>query len=297
MGDKGVFLPSSSFLYLFLFFFSLYVTFSFLLFFLVFFSSSSFLLLKEKLLRISLRFFYVLKFSINFVASNKDRHMVYKGREITVEQVTTSMVREIIQSQFFTLQRMTSHRYRYVTWGYTDKDTIFDYGKVLEAYKKYLNHPRSKPPIDLETGILNIVKECSSNLLTDALLEHRKRKEEQWVERKRQSRNPTIKPAIQENPQQFNTGIVKLPLTQERQSYSEQLEDIRWTAFRTFVFVVKGQKCEQCGSTHYINLHHTKYIPGRSAWEYTCNEVQVLCRECHEKIHNIKKDIGISIDF
>lgn len=220
--------------------------------------------------------------------------MTYKGREITLEQVTTSMVREIIQSQFFSPQRMTSHRYRYMTWGYTDKDTIFDYGKVLEAYKKYLNHPRSKPPIDLETGILNIVKEYPSNLLTSTLSEYRRRKEEQWRERKKQNSKPVIKPVVQEVSPQFSTGVVKLPLTQERQSYSEQLEDIRWTAFRTFVFVVKGQKCEQCGSTHYINLHHTKYIPGRSAWEYTCNEVQVLCRECHEKVHNISKEAKIS---
>lgn len=70
--------------------------------------------------------------------------------------------------------------------------------------------------------------------------------------------------------------------------YEEQLQDKRWEAFRKFVFVVRGKKCEICGGTHMLQVHHPKYKGGRLAWEYTCNEVQVLCKECHEKIHNIK---------
>lgn len=70
--------------------------------------------------------------------------------------------------------------------------------------------------------------------------------------------------------------------------YEEQLKDKRWEAFRKFVFVVRGKKCEMCGGTHILQVHHPKYKRGRLAWEYTCNEVQVLCKECHEKIHNIK---------
>ena len=70
--------------------------------------------------------------------------------------------------------------------------------------------------------------------------------------------------------------------------YIEQLNDRRWEAFRKFVFVVRGKKCEICGGTHILQVHHPKYKGGRLAWEYTCNEVQVLCKECHEKVHNIK---------
>lgn len=70
--------------------------------------------------------------------------------------------------------------------------------------------------------------------------------------------------------------------------YNEQLNDDRWKAFRKFVFAVRGKKCEICGGTHILQVHHPKYISGRMAWEYTCNEVQVVCKSCHEKIHNIK---------
>lgn len=70
--------------------------------------------------------------------------------------------------------------------------------------------------------------------------------------------------------------------------YEKQLQDKRWKAFRKFVFAVRGNKCEICGGTHVLQVHHPKYISGRRAWEYTCNEVQVLCHDCHEKVHNIK---------
>lgn len=70
--------------------------------------------------------------------------------------------------------------------------------------------------------------------------------------------------------------------------YDEQLKDKRWEAFRKFVFAVRGKKCEICGGTHILQVHHPKYKGGRLAWEYTCNEVQVLCNNCHKKIHKIK---------
>lgn len=69
--------------------------------------------------------------------------------------------------------------------------------------------------------------------------------------------------------------------------YSEQLNDKKWLAFRKFVLAVRGKQCEECGSTKFLQVHHPKYKSGRKAWEYTCNKVIVLCRECHQKVHNI----------
>lgn len=67
--------------------------------------------------------------------------------------------------------------------------------------------------------------------------------------------------------------------------YIDQLADDRWKAFREFIFAVRGHKCEKCGATTYLQVHHPKYIPGRKAWEYTCKEVKVLCRTCHAAVH------------
>lgn len=69
--------------------------------------------------------------------------------------------------------------------------------------------------------------------------------------------------------------------------YDEQIHDARWKAFRTFIFAVRGKKCEICGCTDRLQVHHPKYKSGKLAWEYTCNEVMVVCRTCHEKIHHI----------
>ena len=67
--------------------------------------------------------------------------------------------------------------------------------------------------------------------------------------------------------------------------YTDQLEDRRWKAFRWFVFQVRGDKCEVCGSTKNLQVHHTLYNKNCKAWEYSCKDVMVVCRECHRKIH------------
>lgn len=69
-------------------------------------------------------------------------------------------------------------------------------------------------------------------------------------------------------------------------TYSEQLKDLRWLAFRKCVLSIRGARCELCGNTKTLQIHHPVYINGRKAWEYTCNEVVVLCRDCHKAVHN-----------
>lgn len=72
--------------------------------------------------------------------------------------------------------------------------------------------------------------------------------------------------------------------------YKEQLVSKEWLAFRKFVMSVKGSKCEICGSSKSINIHHIKYVSGKKAWEYTCEDVLVLCNDCHMKVHGIEKN-------
>lgn len=80
----------------------------------------------------------------------------------------------------------------------------------------------------------------------------------------------------------------KKPQKQLYSPYDKQLETKEWRAFRRFIFEVRGHKCEKCGTTHNLQIHHPKYKTGHLAWEYTCNDVIVVCRDCHKKIHNIK---------
>lgn len=72
--------------------------------------------------------------------------------------------------------------------------------------------------------------------------------------------------------------------------YEDQLKDSRWYAFRKKVLAVRGHKCERCGSAENLQIHHPKYVKGCLAWEYSCKEVIVVCRDCHKKIHGIAED-------
>lgn len=71
--------------------------------------------------------------------------------------------------------------------------------------------------------------------------------------------------------------------------YEEQLKDERWNYFRMFIFNVRGRKCEVCGSTKNLQIHHTRYLKYCKAWEYTCNDVMVLCDTCHKRAHGLLK--------
>lgn len=73
----------------------------------------------------------------------------------------------------------------------------------------------------------------------------------------------------------------------KRQKYYEHLlEDKRWKEFRLKVMSERGNKCECCGGTHILQIHHTFYISGKMPWEYDINDMRVLCRTCHQRIHN-----------
>lgn len=69
--------------------------------------------------------------------------------------------------------------------------------------------------------------------------------------------------------------------------YKEQMKDPRWLAFREFVLTVRGRMCENCGGNYQLNIHHLQYQKKRLAWEYTVNDVRVLCTHCHKKVHNL----------
>lgn len=71
--------------------------------------------------------------------------------------------------------------------------------------------------------------------------------------------------------------------------YKEQLKSKEWIAFRKFIFAVRGTKCEICGcGGNNLQIHHKHYVNGKKAWEYTSDELMVVCPICHKTIHKIK---------
>lgn len=72
-----------------------------------------------------------------------------------------------------------------------------------------------------------------------------------------------------------------------KEYYNRLLEDKRWKEFRLKVMSERGNKCECCGGTHILQIHHTFYVGGKMPWEYDIDDMRVLCKKCHQRIHNI----------
>lgn len=86
----------------------------------------------------------------------------------------------------------------------------------------------------------------------------------------------------------FTAQVLKeIDSNKHKEYYNRLLEDKRWKEFRLKVMSERGNKCECCGETHILQIHHTFYISGKMPWEYNIDDMRVLCKKCHQRIHNI----------
>lgn len=80
-------------------------------------------------------------------------------------------------------------------------------------------------------------------------------------------------------------------LMSRRMTYQQQLRDPRWQKKRLLVLERDEWKCVSCGdSKTELHVDHIKYRTRRiKAWEYRMDELQTLCRLCHEEKHTPKE--------
>lgn len=63
--------------------------------------------------------------------------------------------------------------------------------------------------------------------------------------------------------------------------------------YRNRVLHRRGFKCERCGATHNLHVHHPEYGDGRDPWQYPVDFCELLCRSCHAIEHgHIPPDSG-----
>ena len=89
----------------------------------------------------------------------------------------------------------------------------------------------------------------------------------------------------------------KLPKTKAKPfiPYKQQLRDKRWVKKREEVLKLKGNRCQKCGAIKDLQIHHLKYLPNKYAWEYKMKDLIVVCKHCHEIMHDI--DLDKRFDF
>ena len=87
----------------------------------------------------------------------------------------------------------------------------------------------------------------------------------------------------------FTAQVLKdIESHKRKEYYNRLLKDKRWKEFRLKVMSERGSSCECCGGTDILQIHHTFYISGKMPWEYDINDMRVLCKKCHQRIHNIQ---------
>ena len=68
-----------------------------------------------------------------------------------------------------------------------------------------------------------------------------------------------------------------------RKTYLDFLGSPEWAKIRADIFTVRGCRCEFCGSSHVLHIHHVSYdnFGGQEEPE----DLVILCKKCHSREH------------
>lgn len=70
------------------------------------------------------------------------------------------------------------------------------------------------------------------------------------------------------------------------QSYYKLLRHPEWFERRRTILTLDGNKCCNCESNKFLQVHHLYYQFPRVPWDYPNRALITLCKKCHEKLHS-----------
>lgn len=75
-----------------------------------------------------------------------------------------------------------------------------------------------------------------------------------------------------------------------------QFEGTTWAKtqndFNNYVYMRRGERCEICGSTHNLQIHHIEKRKKRPEMTFVYKNVKVVCSDCHNNIEDFDRDIN-----
>lgn len=75
-------------------------------------------------------------------------------------------------------------------------------------------------------------------------------------------------------------------------SYAEQLRHPNWQRKRLQILERDEWSCQAClARDRELHVHHKVYVKGRLAWEYADEELQTLCKDCHQTRHELEQEL------
>ncbi|SCU75542.1 hypothetical protein CNECB9_2370116 [Cupriavidus necator] len=77
-----------------------------------------------------------------------------------------------------------------------------------------------------------------------------------------------------------------------KMTYAQQLKHPNWQRRRLEMLSAANWACAKCGAADLmLHVHHKQYFKGRMAWEYSDEELAVLCEVCHTEHHSSEESI------
>ncbi|WBC28395.1 HNH endonuclease [Rhodobacteraceae phage LS06-2018-MD05] len=69
-----------------------------------------------------------------------------------------------------------------------------------------------------------------------------------------------------------------------KQKYYDYLESDKWAQLKIDLYNYRGRKCEKCGLTYKLQVHHLTYD---NIFNEEPEDLIILCENCHKKEHEI----------
>ena len=98
---------------------------------------------------------------------------------------------------------------------------------------------------------------------------------------KRVARSPRRKKKVKGTPKKLSP---KKKETAHKEKYYKYLSSDQWKLMRFGLFYLRGEKCERCGKTKNLQVHHNTY---NNVFSEKIKDLEILCGGCHKKEHDL----------
>jgi hypothetical protein len=82
-------------------------------------------------------------------------------------------------------------------------------------------------------------------------------------------------------------GFFIMAISQRKKEHSAFIASSEWAKIRVDLFMLRGEKCEQCGRKKNLHIHHLTYE--RFGGDEEPEDLIILCAKCHMLEHGLIK--------
>jgi hypothetical protein len=68
-----------------------------------------------------------------------------------------------------------------------------------------------------------------------------------------------------------------------RQRYDTYLQSVEWKVKKTEVLIRDSHRCQSCGNTTHLHVHHITY---KRLGNENIDDLVTVCRQCHKELHD-----------